>query len=144
MVPRKRCRQAVRARSHTRFTTAQLRLRPKSKYKIGFQPDPGRNRPKNHDVRTLGGGGDKKAIKSVRICFKKNKNASIVTKAMPDRPLRQLIRARLRTRPCKKYDFLCFLTGLGRPPDGPPGLSVGLPGAFRRPPGPKTNQSKKT
>ncbi len=48
--------------------------------------------------------------------------------------------------PCKKYGFLGFLTRAPGPreaPGRPPGLSVGLPGASRRPPGPKTNHSKK-
>ncbi len=55
------------------------------------------------------------------------------------------------TRPLSKslqklWVFWFFDPGQGEvrgPPGGPPGPSVGLPGASRRPPGPKTNQSKK-
>ncbi len=48
--------------------------------------------------------------------------------------------------PAKSMDFRFLDSGRGvrGPPGGPPGLSVGLPGASRRPAGPKTNQSEKS
>jgi hypothetical protein len=52
--------------------------------------------------------------------------------------------------PCKKYWFSCFLTRAPGPREAPRKVPLGYPWAFRgppgasrRPPGPKTNQSKK-